>query len=244
MRPFCRVGAPRHVSTTLSNEGLNAYENFNLRLALTATYERSDDGTSDFLTPYFGGLCYSLHYRQALAEDIIAHFKIAFIKITLATWERDKYDEWNDIEQRARFRLINRYGIEAQPFGEFMRAVQTLVKSTDSDDATFTARRYIWAFNKRRELLAGCSGKLNAVQSVIGAVGQADRTIAFTQTVEAANQVIDILQRHGLRSAIVQGSFLVSERRLVLDKFRRGTIRAIAAPKKNLMRGSTSRQPI
>ena len=49
------------------------------RLGLTATYEREDDGCAKNLDPYFGGTVYSLDYEEALADGVIANFKIAFV---------------------------------------------------------------------------------------------------------------------------------------------------------------------
>jgi RNA polymerase primary sigma factor len=52
---------------------------FDWRLGLTATYERDDTGVDDHVNPYFDGVCYSADYREALADGVIARFKIAFV---------------------------------------------------------------------------------------------------------------------------------------------------------------------
>ena len=42
------------------------------RLGLTATLERSDDAVTDLLLPYFGGICYRYGFEQAIADGVCA----------------------------------------------------------------------------------------------------------------------------------------------------------------------------
>jgi len=69
---------------------------FGLRLGLTATYERKDDGIKEVLDPYFGGVCYSLGYEEALEDAVIAPFKIAIVNVTLNSGERRQYEDLAD----------------------------------------------------------------------------------------------------------------------------------------------------
>ena len=41
--------------------------------------ERDDNAVEEVLDPYFDGSRYQLGYREALDDDVIAHFKIAFV---------------------------------------------------------------------------------------------------------------------------------------------------------------------
>src|SRR5262249_37949492 len=48
------------------------------RLGLTATLERSDDGVTELLIPYFGGICYRYGFEQAIADGVCARPRVAF----------------------------------------------------------------------------------------------------------------------------------------------------------------------
>ena len=43
-----------------------------MRLALTATYERNDDGLEDVLGPYFGAVVHGYGYEDAARDGVIA----------------------------------------------------------------------------------------------------------------------------------------------------------------------------
>ena len=101
---------------------------FTRRLGLTATYERSDNGLERFLTPFFRRVVYRLDYKEALRDDIIAHFKIAFLGVPFAREEQWRYDEANERFRWAWGRLVYEYGLVAEPFGEFIKAVNALAE--------------------------------------------------------------------------------------------------------------------
>jgi superfamily II DNA or RNA helicase len=67
------------------------------RLGLTATLERSDDGVTDLLLPYFGGVCYRYGFGQAIADGVCAAPRVAFVGVALTAEERAEYV---DAEQR------------------------------------------------------------------------------------------------------------------------------------------------
>src|SRR6478672_1215839 len=49
------------------------------RLGLTATLERSDDAVTDLLLPYFGGICYRYGFEQGIADGVCARPRVAFV---------------------------------------------------------------------------------------------------------------------------------------------------------------------
>ena len=100
---------------------------YNRRLGLTATFQREDDGIENYLTPYFNNICYSLSYRQALDESVIAHFKIAFVGVDLSKIERVNYNEYQDKCTNLKKKLFQN-GVNEKNFGEFMRQVSILSK--------------------------------------------------------------------------------------------------------------------
>ena len=61
------------------------------RLGLTATLERSDDAVTELLLPYFGGICYRYGFEQAIADGVCAPPRVAFVGVALSVDERAEY---------------------------------------------------------------------------------------------------------------------------------------------------------
>src|SRR3954447_20375084 len=73
---------------TLRRAMLPQYEE---RLGLTATLERSDDGVAKLLLPYFGGICHRYGFEQAIADGVCAPPRVAFVGVELSAEERKEY---------------------------------------------------------------------------------------------------------------------------------------------------------
>ncbi len=78
------------------------------RLGLTATLERSDDAVTELLLPYFGGICFRYGFEQAIADGVCASPRVAFVGVALSDDERAEYAE---VEQR----LVQRTPAPAVP---------------------------------------------------------------------------------------------------------------------------------
>ena len=204
-------------------------EGFDRRLGLTATYERDDDGVESILDPYFGSFRYPLGYREALDDDVIAHFKIAFVGVRFGRTELRDYEEQDERARKKRSLLVSQYGLTPEPFGIFMREVARLSKS--GDDGAKQAGLYLSAFSKRRQLLAKARGKFEILADLAPAIRAADRSILFTQTVEAAQEAVGIIERKGLSGGVLHAMLERPDRRDVFDAFRDGNFSLIAAPK-------------
>jgi RNA polymerase primary sigma factor len=203
---------------------------FSARLGLTATYEREDSGLDEYLTPYFGGVCYRLGYDEALADGVIAPFRIAFIGVAFSASERELYEEATDKAGRYRFRLIRDWHVPEQPFGEFMRAVQQL-RNSQVEEGSRLAGFYLSAFSKRRQIMAESLAKQQRVADLAAAVGEAQRTILFAQTVRAAENAMAVLERMGHVGGVIEASMDSEERRWTFDAFERGDYTVVAAPR-------------
>lgn len=162
-------------------------DNCDHRLGLTATYEREDDGCDTYLDPYFNGLSYQLNYEEALADGVIADFKIAFVGATFSSEEAIAYRKYNDLAYRNKKILVNNYGLPKEPFGLFMQAVNQL-RHAEKGTASRIAGYYLSAFTRRRHIMAEAEAKLRRIWELRSAVLHADRTIAFAQTRVAAQR--------------------------------------------------------
>ena len=203
---------------------------FDRRLGLTATYEREDSGIDSFLDPYFGGGIFTVDYARALADDVIAPFKIAFVAVRFSGAERRRYEEHDEKAGRYRRKLVREYGLPEEPFGEFMREVNHLAVGGE-EEATGLARAYLNAFSKRRQTLAGAREKFERVADLSAAVHKAERSILFAQTKEAAAKAVARMTERGIDGAVLTSSMDMSERKEVFAAFEDGHHELVAAPR-------------
>ena len=204
---------------------------YDWRLGLSATYAREDDLHESVLDPYFGRMVYDLWYERALAEKVIAPFKLAFISVELAPDERVRYDDLTSTMGKAAAILANVEGIPREPYPAFVAAVAALAESAVPTPGSLVARRYMSAMAARREVLAGCRTKIMAAAALHGAVKDADRTLVFTQTKPSAVTAAETYTALGCRSGVVASGMKAEDRRGTLDAFRRGELDVLAAPK-------------
>ncbi len=191
---------------------------FDRRLGLTATYEREDSGLEEHLDPYFGENVFPVDYARALADDVIAPFKIAFVAVRFSRGERQRYEQHNEKASRYRRKLINVHGLPEDPFGNFMREVVHLARGGEGE-ATGLARGYLDAFSKRRQALAGAREKFARIADLAPAVRRADKSILFAQTQEAAAEAVRCLSEQGIDGAVLTSDMDMSERKEVFAAF-------------------------
>ncbi len=204
-------------------------EKFDRRLGLTATYEREDSGLEDYLDPYFDENVFSVDYRRALADNVIAHFKIAFVAVRFSEEEREVYEENDEKASKYRRQLVQWYGLPEEPFGDFMCEVARLRAS--EEEGSRLAGFYLGAFSKRRQVLAGAREKFGRVADLSAAVRAADKSILFAQTQEAAKNAADAMAGRGVNATVLTSSMDMSERRQVFAAFETGKSELVAAPR-------------
>jgi RNA polymerase primary sigma factor len=200
---------------------------YNRRLGLTATYQREDNGIEDHLNPYFQRICYSLSYRQALNEKVIAHFKIAFVGVDLDRKERSNYENYEEKCRCFKEKLIQS-GVVENPFGEFVRKVGIL--SQESSQLGQWARGYLKFFSDKRSLLANTTNKYSCLKYLSDVIKKADRTIIFSQTKEGADKAINTLRKENINADVLNssmGNWVIKE---VLADFESGDTDVVAAP--------------
>jgi RNA polymerase primary sigma factor len=210
-----------------NQEALDA--RFDKRLGLSATYARLDDGHLGFLDPYFGGTCFRIGYERAIADRVVAPFKVALIGTQFSADERDAYDDADQRARDAKRKLIAAVETPADSFGEFIKEVNAIADD-DSHWAMPVARTYLKVFNERRAILADTSAKRSALQALLPAIGAAQRTLVFTQTVNGAEDIAYALRKGGIAAAAIHSRLDQEDRRSVLARFARGELKAVIAP--------------
>ena len=211
---------------TLRRAMLPQYEE---RLGLTATLERSDDAVTELLLPYFGGICHRYGFEQAIVDGVCAPPRVAFVGVELSVDERAEYTatEHRLVSARHHLRLV--HGMPLEPFGDFLAAVAHLAERDAGADGR-AAREYLDAFSKRREIVAQSSGKYELLGSLAPAIREADGALVFTETVRAANHAINRLDPH-VSLDLITGSTARRQRREILDDLRVRKLDAVAAPR-------------
>lgn len=202
---------------------------FTRRLGLSATYARDDDGNLAWLDPYFGGTCFRLGYGRAVAEGIIARFTVTMVGVEFLPSEQDLYDELTEIIRRLQARLIEQFEVPAAPFDAFLRGV-TLLARGDGEGGR-AARAYRQALLERRRLLAETPAKDAALALVAPAIGAADRTLVFTQSIAASERAGQVLAGCGLRAGVIHSMLAPAERREAIRRFTDGEVDVLTAPR-------------
>ena len=202
---------------------------FEARLGLTATFERNDDGVEKHLEPYFGGIVYRYSFREAMADNVIAPFRVGLIGVRLGVREEQEYETYREAAVESRTTLVNRLGLPAEPFGEFMDAANKLAK--EWAPGARVARKYLHAFSKYRAILASASQKLDLIPKLAPAVNDAGGTLLFAETIRASESVAQRLRDQGVTAAALHSGMRPREREGVLDSFRKRAIAAVAAPR-------------
>jgi superfamily II DNA or RNA helicase len=199
------------------------------RLGLTATLERSDDAVTDLLLPYFGGICYRYGFEQAIADGVCARPRVALVGVTLSAEERAEYvsTEQQLVNARRHLRLVR--GVPLEPFGAFLAAVAHLADKDSGPDGR-AARDYLDAFSKRRQIVAQSTGKYELLGRFAPAIRAAHGALIFTETVRAANHAINRLDPL-VAIELITGSTARGQRRDILDNLRTRRLDAVAAPR-------------
>jgi superfamily II DNA or RNA helicase len=208
-------------------------DDFALRLALTATYERGDDGLVDVLAPYFGEVVVRYGYDRAVADGTVAPFRIALAGVRLEPAERDAYDRADARARQLHRELVGGLGMPKDPAALFA-AVAAVVAEGEAhghDGAQVRAcREYLVRVRERREVAATSAGKLRVCEQLAPALA-GRRTLVFTDTVDQAEAAARRLVRAGLAAETVHGGLAGDRRRIRLAVFRRGELDALVAPR-------------
>jgi superfamily II DNA or RNA helicase len=208
-------------------------EAFSLRLALTATFEREDDGLVDVLEPYFGGVVHRYGYAEAARDGTIAPFDVTLVGVPLTVDERRRHDELDDRVRRLTASLAASGALPREPralIAALAAIVADAQRSGRDGPQSRVAREYLSVVRERRSVAAGARMKIEVVAGLAPAlVGH--RTLIFTDTVDQAEAVVRRLRAGGAPAATLHGELDAKARRSRLARFGRGELIVLAAPR-------------
>jgi superfamily II DNA or RNA helicase len=202
---------------------------FECRLGLTATYERSDGRHESVLDPYFGGVVYVYGYADAVAQRVVAPFRVALLPVSFSDDEREEYEALTAAMRKAKQNLVA-LGAPAEPFQEFIQYVTALSKSGARHEG-IAAGRYLGAMSSRGDLLADADAKYQALRLLADAMAAAGRTIVFTETIDSTETCAALIGSGGIAAEALHSGIPMPERTAMLGRFADGTTRTIVAPR-------------
>ncbi len=173
------------------------------RMGLTATFERPD-GAHEVVTELVGQKMFDIDVDD-LAGDYLAPYDVKRMTVELTSDERERYEAAQGVftDYLAQSNIQMRSGSD----------YQELVKRSGSDPK---ARKALLAKQRARDIMMNCEGKVTLLGEILGN-HRDDRVIVFT----AHNDLVYRLSERFLIPAVTHQT-PTSERRDVLDRFRRG----------------------
>lgn len=201
---------------------------FSARLGLTATLERRDEGVEEYLRPYFGETCFTIGYERALAEGIIARFRIALVGVDFAPHERAEYERLSEDLHDARQELLA--FVDTTTFAALLADV-TWIAGDGEHPKRGAARWWLKTWTDRRKPLAEASGKESALRVLHDSIADADRALIFVGTIEHGKWAARLLQLAEIAAAAMHAELERGQRVQLLDQFRRGLTKVLVAPR-------------
>ena len=209
---------------------------FAMRLALTATYERNDDGLEDVLGPYFGAVVHGYGYEDAARDGVIAPFRVGLVGTALDDGEREAFDAADRSARRARRVLVTDHRAPRHPL-ETIRTAAALVADADrgarghGDGDVRAAREYLRWLRARRDVAATAAGKLDVLGRLAPSL-HGKRTLVFCDTVEQAELAAKrVVASGGPLAETLHGDLPDDRRRIRMAQFRNGNLPVVVAPR-------------
>lgn len=211
-------------------------DDFAMRLALTATYERADDGVADVLGPYFGAVVHAYGYVEAARDEVIAPFRVALVGTGLDEGERAAFDAADGAARRARRVLVGDHRFPRDPV-QTIAAAAAAIADADAgrrghrDAEVAAAREYLRWLRARRDVAATAAGKLDVLGQLAPAL-HGRRTLVFCDTVDQAELAArQVMARGGPLAETLHGGLAEDRRRIRMRQFRNGNLPVVVAPR-------------
>ena len=203
-------------------------EGFARRLGLSATFARTDDAHETLLKPYLGPVCYRLGYAAARAGRVIAAFDVTLLGVEFTVDERATYADLTRQMSKALAELTARGLLPPGGGAGFVNAIAVLARTDDA--VGVAARLYLRAMQDRRRLLDDAAAKVEALAALTPALRASNRSLIFTQSVDAAENAAVFLGHSGVRAAAVHSGLTTNDRRGRMTAFRDGSLQVVCAP--------------
>jgi superfamily II DNA or RNA helicase len=197
-------------------------------LGLSATPERNhDDGIVRYVVPALGPVIYEYVQDEAIADRVIADFRMLFVGLEFAEVEQARYGSVASELARA-WRLLSVRFPALEEAQNQVEAVKLLVDGEADGDA----RLWLSLNAERRRLLSNSSARHAFVGWCARRGLFADhRSIVFHESIADCESIVATMQAAGMRAASHHSQLKSTERASVLRRFRDGTVSVLVAPR-------------
>ncbi|MBC8201987.1 MAG: DEAD/DEAH box helicase [Planctomycetes bacterium] len=192
------------------------------RIGLTATFERSDDGVNEVLTPYFRStkqlkscVCFKYDFKQAKKDEIIAPFVSLSIGTDLDEDEMESYEECGKRMTQCREKLVYEFGYP-KDFKKFMS--RSGKKKNKTEGIIFN--NFLSAMGGRKKILSESNAKIAFVQQLGELISNSNGSIVYVETKDAAEEIADKLWEFDFNTEAFHSGIKQKERELIFERFR------------------------
>lgn len=202
------------------------------RLGLTATLERSDDGISEHLTPYFSGdtskkrtVAFSYDFKKALKDEVVSPFVTLTAGIDLEEDEQEVYESLGRKMAKARERLINEHDFPSDKhFFSQMR------KKNNSRAAGIEIGKFNNANTARRKMLSSAEGKMNLIYELTPIIRYSQAAIVYCGDIDSAENINDAISSEpDVTCSAYHSNIPAGDQRDILEAFRTKQIQCLVA---------------
>lgn len=202
-------------------------EDFNRRLGLTASLERSDEGVEKILLNYFSQVIYQYDYADAIDEKVISPFEILYLSVPMDEEEQEDYESYSRKISRLKNTLQNRYPRLMNNYHlSHNQKISRLKKIYDDDISIYTGM-----LSKRNQMVMNMQSKLKVIPYLSDSIASANGTFIFTQFKNMNHKITEQLKKEHILIEGVDSDVKDDKRAAILKAFEDKKIISIAAPR-------------
>jgi len=192
--------------------------NFQFSLGLSATPQNDGDGFDGQIENGLGGIIYELPLRRALDENMLAPLRVLDIYFKLPPSEVHEFEITASKIATLRSALAANHPELREESATSMRVLQGLA-SHDS-----RAKQALSLMQQNRRLVANSKSRRNLFDDLVKrGVLEETRTIVFNETIEQAENALQILKDRGIQAVIDHSKVPSAQRKTALERFSSGS---------------------
>ncbi len=205
-------------------------------LGLSATPERTDDGSDDdgseVLWEQLGSIVYEMNFADAIRDGILPPFEVQHYGLSLTGQERTQYDKLSRSINDGRKELLasSAAARRAGGGGGLMRwAVRAAAGSTS---VSSLAAKFVGDTTKRKRLLYAAENRERAVRTLIDeafALRADARVILFHESIGEATSLFLSMQAAGLPVVLEHSELPSQVREATIELFREGVAQIVVS---------------
>lgn len=221
-----RAGAPWFSKALFSSA--------NMRLGLTATLERGDNGVDEFISPYFrpskeqGGerkaIVFNYGFKEAIRDKVVSKFVATTVATPLSDDERFEYDRCGKEMKKARDALVHEHG-----FPEGKGFYSELRKGNHSKDADILISKYNSNMSDRRKILGGSAGKILAAEKLSDLISASQGAIVYCTDIKTCDHITSVLDFQGIEANTYHTKRTKESQEQTIHRFKNKNLKCVVA---------------